>query len=410
MLGNSQHISVVIGLAAVFGAGCVNSIVPALERPWVRHVIDNAPRGADGVRLADANGDGLPDIVTPWEESGRVRAYLNPGSTRSTRPWPAVTVGEVGSPEDAVFWDVDGDGAIDVVTATEGDVETVWLHWAPPDPSRYLDSHAWMTQPIPATVHAREWMFCMPMDVDSRHGIDLVLGAKGPDAQIGWLESPVDPRDLAAWRWHSLYDAGWIMSLAIADMDGDGDSDIVASDRKGDTRGCLWLENPGVTQVRTAPWPVHHISTNGRNYMFLALADLDQDAMLDVVAATSTRELLFHRRQSSDGTAWESFPIRLPDCVGTGKAVAVADMDEDGRLDIVVTCENAQDGRLGVVWLSYRTQVTASIWDVHDISGPEGVKYDLVRVLDLDGDIDLDVLTCEERTNLGVIWYENPIH
>ena len=29
-------------------------------------------------------------------------------------------------------------------------------------------------------------------------------------------------------------------------------------------------------------------------------------------------------------------------------------------------------------------------------------------MIDLDGDNDLDVLTCEERHNLGVIWYENP--
>ena len=29
-------------------------------------------------------------------------------------------------------------------------------------------------------------------------------------------------------------------------------------------------------------------------------------------------------------------------------------------------------------------------------------------VLDLDGDKDLDVITCEERDNLGVFWYENP--
>ena len=29
--------------------------------------------------------------------------------------------------------------------------------------------------------------------------------------------------------------------------------------------------------------------------------------------------------------------------------------------------------------------------------------------VDMDGDGDLDVLTCEERDNLGVIWYENPL-
>jgi hypothetical protein len=31
-----------------------------------------------------------------------------------------------------------------------------------------------------------------------------------------------------------------------------------------------------------------------------------------------------------------------------------------------------------------------------------------MELVDLDGDGDLDVLTCEERAGLGVIWYENP--
>ena len=47
-------------------------------------------------------------------------------------------------------------------------------------------------------------------------------------------------------------------------------------------------------------------------------------------------------------------------------------------------------------------------WQPHDIAGPEGIKYDRLELLDLDGDGDLDIITCEERTNLGVIWYENP--
>jgi hypothetical protein len=42
------------------------------------------------------------------------------------------------------------------------------------------------------------------------------------------------------------------------------------------------------------------------------------------------------------------------------------------------------------------------------LGGVDGVKHDLVEVLDLDDDGDLDVLTCEEVKNLGVFWYENP--
>ena len=47
---------------------------------WKRHVIDDASKGADGVRLADVNGDGHLDIATGWEQGGVVRVCLNPGT------------------------------------------------------------------------------------------------------------------------------------------------------------------------------------------------------------------------------------------------------------------------------------------------------------------------------------------
>jgi hypothetical protein len=71
--------------------------------------------------------------------------------------------------------------------------------------------------------------------------VDLVLASKGGNATIGWLQAPAQARDLDSWRWHPLYQAGWIMSLIAADIDGDGDSDVLASDRKGKSRGCFWL-------------------------------------------------------------------------------------------------------------------------------------------------------------------------
>ena len=42
------------------------------------------------------------------------------------------------------------------------------------------------------------------------------------------------------------------------------------------------------------------------------------------------------------------------------------------------------------------------------MSSDRGVKFDLVQLLDIDRDGDLDILTCEERDGLGVLWYENP--
>jgi len=52
---------------------------------------------------------------------------------------------------------------------------------------------------------------------------------------------------------------------------------------------------------------------------------------------------------------------------------------------------------------------TASQWAVTDVGGPEGTKFDRIELVDLDGDGDLDILTCEEVDLLGIVWYENPL-
>lgn len=112
-----------IATLVLLGATALHADPPNDNGPWKRHTIDATSRGADGAKLADVNGDGLPDITTGWEEGGLIRVYLNPGPVKAKRPWPAVTVGRVGSPEDAVFVDLDGDGALDVVSSCEGSVQ-----------------------------------------------------------------------------------------------------------------------------------------------------------------------------------------------------------------------------------------------------------------------------------------------
>ncbi len=90
--------------------------------------------------------------------------------------------------------------------------------------------------------------------------------------------------------------------------------------------------------------------------------------------------------------------------LGTGKSIRSADVNLDGQEDFVYSCEQANGAKHGVVWLD----MTRDGLKIRAISGPEGVKFDLIQMVDLDADGDLDVITCEERANLGVFWYENP--
>ena len=382
----------------------------ARGQAWRRHVIDDSSRGADGVRLGDVNQDGLADIVTGWEEGGVIRVYTHPGPAAVRQPWPRQTVGQVKSPEDAVLVDLDRDGALDVVSCCEGRTRTVFVHWAPGSRLAEPGASDWRTVALPVTRGAQMWMFAVAAELDGRRGIDLIVGAKGDRAEVGWLESPADPRRVERWRYHRLVPAGWIMSLITRDLDGDGDDDLVVSDRKGARRGVFWLENPGAAANRSGtPWREHRVGGPHHEVMFLDLADLDADGRDEVVTATRNGEILCFRPVDASLTRWQQTAIPNPFGVPHGKAVRVGDVNLDGRPDLVHTANTGGDrSKPGVAWLEYDERPGEPAWTAHDVSGARGVKFDLVELLDLDSDGDLDAITCEERDNLGVFWYENP--
>ncbi len=384
------------------------------EAPWQCHIIDDTAKGADGVKLADVNRDGFMDITTGWEEKGLTRVYLNPGPEKAKGKWPFVTTGQTPSVEDAVFVDLDQDGAFDVVSCCEGNCQSMFVHWAPASKDEYLQESKWRSELIPVSKGMTRWMFCIPMQVDGKFGVDLIAGSKAPNAQIGWFEVPQDARNLQNYKWHTISPAGWIMSLRSIDMDGDGDLDILTSDRKGPLRGCRWLENPGQTEMQKLAWANHFIGCRNKEVMFLTLADIDDDGLQDVLAAANAEkasQIVMLRRIDANGQSWKEYVIPYPERAGSAKAVVVGDIDGNGTKDIVFSCENAKAPKSGVMWLSRRKGVFEGDWQAHDISGPKGIKYDLMELLDLDADGDLDVLACEEQENgkgIGVFWYENP--
>ena len=380
--------------------------------PWPRRSIDSSFAGADGVRLADANGDGLLDITSGWEEAGVVRAYLHPGFARVRSTWPAVTVGAPGNLEDAVFADLDSDGAMDVVSSAEGSTRALFVHWAPHNPADYLNPSAWQTAVFPAST-GRMWMYALPMEVDGQNGLDLVAGGKDGNAVIAWLRSPAaDRRDLGAWSMQVMSNVGWAMSLISRDLDRDGDLDVVVTDRYGNLAAARWLENPGTgSAAQWGFWPNHFIGAQGLEPMLSDMADLDGDGLEDLLVPVFNAGVSFFRRTSATLNEWQLFPIDPPADVGTAKGVGVGDIDLDGRPDLVVTFAGVNPPRSGVVWLSSLSSPTDPAWLDHEISGAEGQKFDVVGLADLDGDGDLDVVTTEEQADgvgLGVIWYENP--
>ncbi|MDA0350403.1 MAG: VCBS repeat-containing protein [Verrucomicrobia bacterium] len=397
---------------------CQSGLAQDRGDPWPVHVIDSGLSGGDGVRLMDVDNDGDQDLAVGWEQGGATRMYLNPGpNSKVKEKWPSIDVGVTPDVEDAMFADVDGDGRVDVVSCSEGDHQRIEVHFAPTEKD-YAASSGWKTIEFPQSLTGkRRWMFAIALDVNEDGHLDLVVGGKSGDAKVAWLEAPTsNKRNLSLWKFHEMSNAGWIMSVIAQDMDGDGDEDILLSDRRPNSvgTGVRWLENPGVGTRQLGYWVSHFVSDVGDLPDFIDLADMDGDGDLDVIASCKVPDRIdWHERLDESGLRWKEHEISFPENMGHSKAVKVRDINLDGKLDIVVSCSSAEAPLSGMVWMEYPKSVFDRDWIAHEISGPDGSKYDRLELIDLDGDGDLDVMTTEENfgpksLGLGAIWYENP--
>lgn len=404
------------------------------EEPWQMHSIDENPlAGSDGVKLADVNGDGWQDLVTGFEEGGKTRLYINPGQKSVQESWEYITLP---SPdvEDAVFVDLDDNGILDVVTASEGNTNKIMFHWAPDSRNDYLDPEQWESESVPAVEGTSAWMFAVPADIDRKHGQDIIIGSKrkvdekgNNKAFIGWLQAPENPRDVSAWEFHSITKAGWIMSIKLADMNSNGHKDILITDRKFSTQtGVRWLENPGAGSGEVySSWKSHMIGVEEGEPMFLEWQDINGDGLNDIIVPDLTNHIVLFEQTRNKDSRWKKQTVEYPEWAGSrGKAVAVADIDMNCTLDIVLSFEEIGEvaslpyeaykdrGKYSVIWGAYKDEPFSSHWEFYKASSLKGRKFDLVNLIDLDGDGDLDILTNdenEEGDGLGVIWYENPV-
>jgi len=396
---------------------------------WQEWSIDASGNGADGVNTGDFNRDGLVDVVAGWEQSGAMMLYLNPGpgAVRDAAAWDRVDIsggGTMKGIEDAAFADLDLDGFDDaVLSSIEGDTQTLGIHWLAG--SNMYEPSDWQVINLAPTRRAG-YMKARAAQIDGVGGADIVAGTKtldGNTAGIFWFKAPEGDSLGATAHWPRFY-VGEVdvktVTLVIKDMDADGVQDIVFAGRQG----VGWFKNPGPEALGESPstaiWERIIITEAGSEFTF---CDHTLDGMEDMIVATSHNSGMvgkWLKRLDTTGRHWAEYPITSDELRTEHssflkfaiKGVACGYVDEDDRIDVVFT---ASGHGHGVFMMTPRTDITSGVtWDLVNLTPyADYMKYDNLRLIDMDVDGDLDVVTTEEgwgifTTGDGVLWLENP--
>jgi hypothetical protein len=119
-----------------------------------------------------------------------------------------------------------------------------------------------------------------------------------------------------------------IGAAAIADVDGDGHNDVILVDRAAHSL-VVWRQDPVQRGVFLPPGTYTlPAGTGGFN---IVVADLDGDGRVDLVTGGSSAVAVFLQDRSQRGT----FQAATSFAAASSEAIAVTDVDEDGHPDIV---------------------------------------------------------------------------
>ena len=406
---------------------------------WERHtIVAGGPGlvGSDGVHLADMNNDGRHDVVSPYEQSGKVTVSLHPGYLQADNAWGTPVTLPAGadtivSAEDAIIADVDGDGRKDVIVGSE-DGNRVTVMFAPAD----LIMGSWVRMDLLTGFGVMRVAFANVAGEVARPGkAEIVIGGReknGPEASIGYysLTTPASPRLASSWTYNFIRRVSWVMNMMVVDMEGDGDRDIVYTDREqlpgdppdGSKRGLRWITSSNNnTPAWTDAAPYNQISSLTSNHKWFDIIKWDADNDLDIVDCRSDGATEDYKiwLNGGAGMSWTSLTVPVPTSVGDCQHITFANVDKAGALDLGITYSHSE-GLFGVLWMQNTGTAAAPVWQRGRISGngaDGGIKFDNLIWYDMDNDTDLDAVTSEQHEpagtsqgpGLGVIWYENPL-
>lgn len=329
------------------------------ENPnWAKHADfrdgaeTNGPETDDNSEFAlDVDGDGRTDVVSSgWMFLKGAYWYKNPGDTTSV--WKSHRIHQALNMEGVIHGDIDGDGDEDILCNHWALVKGQGMTWL-----EHIDKAPWFVEHVIGTDADTHGNGLGDINMDGR--VDIVTSD-------GWYEQPANAR-AESWPFHADYhfraarnSGGSPAShpILVHDVDADGLNDILIG--SAHAYGLAWLQQKKDASGKRV-FETHWIETEYTQFHTMALGDLNGDGKPDLV--TGKRLFAHHGSDIGAGEPLYAFWYDLkkgaferhilafnhlphypgealnpvPNCVvSVGMKLNIADIDDDGRNDIVI--------------------------------------------------------------------------
>lgn len=371
---------------------------------WKEHRIEDQGRagkielrGAVALAGGDFDGDGHPDFVTAFADSSALRIAYGAAKPDDWFRLGLAEGGEVKGLLDVAPGDVNGDGRADLVVA--GANGLLYLQ----NPASEHRGFRWERVTIGAD--GGPWRSVAVADLEGDGRPEVLATAR--DGAVVAFAVDGDPLSAQSWQAIALGKGGEEFAARPADLDGDGDLDVFA--------GSVWLENAGAGEFLAHPVTLSDGRLQGEQ---AALTDLNGDGRVDAVIALEGDRIAWIEQPADPAQPWTTHAIGdlTPDGVG---GLLLADIDQDGDLDVLAgstgsgaaAAEGAEadparpSGR--VAWFQNPGDAN-SAWTRHDILRRADGRYAAWLAQDLDGDGDLDFVGVRADSGEydGLLWLE----